>query len=313
MFTEDLAPGSSITEQNKRAVWLAERRTGLGASDAAAVFGVSPYKSPLTLYFEKRGEIEMPESEREGLYWGSILQTPIATRYGHETKRTIELTDPYEIRRHPTHPFIIATLDAIAVPTAEGQPTPAGGPGPVEIKNVGFFRREDWRDEVPLAFQIQNMHQQFVMGAEWGSLGALVGGNAFFWSDIPRHNGFIEVLVAKLKEFWERVQAGKPPDADGTESTRELLKQLYPKDTGEIRHLQTEWANYDEELQKIKATQKKLQERRDVLENNLKLAMGAATAATIEGSDAVYTLKWQQRREFVTKASEFRVLRRKGE
>jgi putative phage-type endonuclease len=315
MFTEDISPGSSITETNKRAVWLKERQTGIGASDSAAVFGLSPYKSPLALYFEKRGEVDVPESEREALYWGRILQSPIALRYRHETGRDVEEPDPYAIRRHATHPFMIATLDALATakqPTAK-QP-PAGGTGVVEIKNAGFFKKEEWRDEPPLAFQIQAQHQMFVTGAEWASLAALVGGVEFFWADIPRHNGFINVLVNKVGEFWSRVQSGDPPEADASESTRLLLKQLYPKDNGEIITLPSKpWADVDEELVRIKADQKKFQERRDELENKLKLAIGPATAAVVDGIGTVYTHKWQQRREFTTAASEFRVLRRKGE
>jgi putative phage-type endonuclease len=316
MFTEDLSPGSSITDKAKRAAWLKERQSGIGASDAAAVFGLSPYKSPLALYFEKRGEVDVPESEREALYWGRILQSPIARRYEYETDRKVEEPDPYEIRRHATHPFMIATLDALAMPTPIGKQPPngAGGMGVVEIKNAGFFKREDWRDEPPLAFQIQAQHQMFVTGAQWASIAALVGGVEFFWADLARHNGFIEVLLNRLGEFWEKVQAGTPPPADASESTRQLLKQLYPKDNGEIITLASKpWANVDDELVRIKAEQKKLQERRDELENQLKLAIGKATAAVIDQTTAVYTHKWQQRREFVTQASEFRVLRRKGE
>lgn len=314
MFTEDPSPGSSITPANQRAVWLQERKTGIGASDAAAVFGLSPYKSPLALYFEKRGEVEMPESEREALYWGRVLQSPIARRYEYETDREIEEPDQFAILRHPTHPFMLATLDATAMaksPTAK-QP-PAGGRGVVEIKNAGFFKKEEWRDEPPLAFQIQAQHQMFVAGAEWASLAALVGGVEFFWADIARHNGFINVLLNKVGEFWSRVQSGTPPEADGTESTRQLLKQLYPRDNGEIITLESKWANVDDELVRIKIDQKKYQERRDKLENELKLAIGTATAAQIDGSTAVYTHKWQERREFTTPASAFRVLRRKGE
>jgi putative phage-type endonuclease len=299
----------------RREAWLEKRKSGIGASDAAAVFGLSPYKSPLALYFEKRGEIDVPVAEREALYWGRILQGPIALRYQHETGRQVEEPDPYALLRHPTHPFIVATLDAKATPRDPlAKQPPAGGTGVVEIKNAGFFKREDWRDEPPLAFQIQAQHQMFVSGAEWASIAALVGGVQFFWADLPRHNGFINVLVNKVGEFWSRIQSGNPPDPDASESTRLLLKQLYPKDTGEIITLPTKpWADVDEELSKIKAEQKKLQERRDELENKLKLAIKDATAAVVDGTPTVYTLKWQQRREFVTAASEFRVLRRKGE
>lgn len=299
-------------EDRARTEWLQERRTGLGASDVAAIFGVSPYKSALALYHEKRGDIPITESEREALYWGRILQTPIARRYHDETRRDVEIPSPYEIRRHPNLTFMIATLDATATPTEASAAPPAPGFGTVEIKNAGFFKREEWRDEPPLAFQIQAQHQMFVTGAQWCSIAALVGGSEFFWADIARHPGFISVLCRRAEEFWQRVQHGTPPDVDGSEATRELLKQLYPKDSGRLVNLPRGFDAVDEELQAIKARMKKDGARRDELENALKYALGDATAATLENG-AVYTYKTVNRREFVTAAGSYRTLRRKGE
>lgn len=307
-------------EEARRQAWLAERRTGLGASDVAAIFGVSPYKSALALYHEKRGDIEVPIAEQEALYWGRVLQDPIAVRYAHETRRGLEITDPYAIRRHPTHPHILATLDAIGTPQTNAEPTPAPGPGVVEIKNAGFFKREEWRDEPPLVFLIQAQHQMFVTGTQWASVAALVGGTQFFWADISRHDGFIERLVTACNVFWARVQNGDPPPADGSESTRELLKQLYPKTNGEFVTLtgrvrkdhERTWVDVDEKLQWLKKEQKSLAEQRDELENVIRQGIGENVGALLDNG-AVWTNKTQSRREFVTKASEFRVLRRKGE
>jgi putative phage-type endonuclease len=303
MFTE--------TATAERRAWLEERRTGLGASDVAAIFGVSPYKSALALYHEKRGDLPIPDSEREALYWGRMLEEPIAARYADETGRRVERCPPYEIRRHPTHPFLIATLDAVAS-AAPGLPPPAGGPGTVEIKNAGFFRRDQWRDEPPLAFLIQANHQMAVTGFEWASLAALVGGSEFFWTDLARNNAFIEVLIRKAGEFWQRVRDGVPPEVDGGESTKQLLKALYPRDTGGVVHLGPEWVALDDELLGVKAEQKKLEDRRGELEAKLRYAMGDATTAVLDNG-GLYTLKTTKRREFISPASEFRVLRRTGD
>lgn len=317
MFTEDPTPGSSITAKNEQAVmraeWLKHRQRGLGASDVAAVFGVSPYKSLLALYHEKRGDIEMPEVEREALYWGRHLEGPIAKRYAEETKRRVQLEVPFNIRWHPTQEFMFATLDATAeVVGGTSIAAPAGGPGVTEIKNVGFFKKEEWRDEPPLPFLIQVNHQMAVTGREWGSFAFLVGGNQFMWADVPRNNAFIEVLIAKAREFWQRVLDARPPEVDGSDSTRELLKQLYPKDSGRIIALPKPLIEVDEELVKLKAEQKKLQGRRDELENQLKYGIQDATVATLDNG-AVYTFKTVNRREFTTAAGSYRTLKRKGD
>jgi predicted phage-related endonuclease len=273
---------------------------------------VSPYKSPLALYFEKRGEVDIPMVEHEGLYWGRVLQDPITRRYGHETKRQVEITNPYEIRRHPTHPYIIATLDAVAMPTPEGKPTPADGMGVVETKNAGFAKREDWTDEPPLAFQIQAQHQMFVTGAQWASVAALVGGMQFFWSDLKRNDAFIDVLVKKINEFWQRIQQGEPPDADSSESTKDLLRKLYPRDSGRTITLSGQaWVEADQILEAAKSKIKNLETDKALIENKLKLAMGDATAALLDNG-TVYTHKTQDRVGFTVEPTSFRVMRRKA-
>ena len=47
-----------IRVPQRSAEWLALRQQGIGASDVPAVLGLSPYKSRLTLWLEKRGEID---------------------------------------------------------------------------------------------------------------------------------------------------------------------------------------------------------------------------------------------------------------
>jgi hypothetical protein len=53
--------------------WLTERRKGIGASEAAAVLGLSRYKSPLDVYLDKTGEIG-PQDDSERMYWGRKLE-----------------------------------------------------------------------------------------------------------------------------------------------------------------------------------------------------------------------------------------------
>ena len=43
------------TENMDEETWLDYRRKGIGGSDAAAVLGVSPYKTARDVYFEKLG------------------------------------------------------------------------------------------------------------------------------------------------------------------------------------------------------------------------------------------------------------------
>ena len=43
---------------NNRKQWLEERKAGIGASDAAAIIGMNPWKTNIQLWQEKTGEVE---------------------------------------------------------------------------------------------------------------------------------------------------------------------------------------------------------------------------------------------------------------
>ena len=68
---------------NAREHWLEERRKHIGASDAAAAIGASPWTSQLALYLEKTGEVEPDDlSDNEAVRWGSLLEPAIRDRVG---------------------------------------------------------------------------------------------------------------------------------------------------------------------------------------------------------------------------------------
>lgn len=61
------------TENMSKDEWLMWRRKGIGGSDASIVCGLNKYKSPLELWMDKLGMLEVTESG-ESAYWGSILE-----------------------------------------------------------------------------------------------------------------------------------------------------------------------------------------------------------------------------------------------
>jgi putative phage-type endonuclease len=300
--------------------WLRERKTGIGASDAAAIFGLSPYKSALALYYEKLGLAEVSPAETEALEWGRVLERPIGERYAKETQRRLAWPDGFEIRRHKSLTFMLATLDAAVEPPA----VPAKlaldvkgdlmmGPGVLECKNVHLMSRDAWRDEPPIAFQIQVQHQLAVMGWQWGSLAGLVGGSSFLWTDIARNQEFIGILMEREQAFWDGVMTRRPPDVDGSDSTKELLRLLFPRERViEPVELPLEAADWDVTLQKAKGSIKALESVKAEMENKLKHAIGDSVAGVLRGGEVLYTHKLQKRVGFEVKPTEFRVLRRKG-
>lgn len=291
------------------AAWLEARRAGLGATDAAAAMGVSPWKSPFQLWSEKVGLVEDADlSANEAVAWGTRLQPIIGDAYHDATGRGVLHEPRFSIRRHSEIPWMTASLDAIQ------HDTPTRSPGALEIKTTNAFPgAADWEDEPPLHYQIQLQHQLAVTGMEWGTLCVLIGGQKLRWFDQERNDRFIKTMIDAEAAFWETVQAQKPPAVDGSESTAEVLKRLYPRDSGESVMLPTDAARWDERLCDLKAQLKALEEEKRLLENQLKASIGDATSGILSDG-TVYTHKLQTNHYPAKEACEvsFRVLRRRG-
>ena len=78
------------TKTMSREDWLDVRKQGIGASDAAAAVGVSPYQSPLELWLVKTGrDGDMPKvdpnDESSPMYWGNVLEPIVAQHYSRRT------------------------------------------------------------------------------------------------------------------------------------------------------------------------------------------------------------------------------------
>ena len=64
--------------------WLALRKNGIGGSDAAAVCGISHYKSPVELWMEKTDRMK-PREAGESAYWGTVLESIVREEFSKRT------------------------------------------------------------------------------------------------------------------------------------------------------------------------------------------------------------------------------------
>ena len=251
-----------------RAEWLEARKTGIGASEAAAAIGVSPWSSPMQLWGEKTGRIEPDDlSEVERVQWGTILEPIIGEEYSRRTGRHVGHNAAYEIVRHPNHDCMQATLDF------RQHADDHAGPGVLETKTTSEWNKADWQGEPPLHYQIQLQHQLACTDHSWGTLAALVGGQELFWIDFERNDRFIAAMIEAEARFWDHVTSDTPPPVDGSIVTADALRQLYGKDDGETIALPAESIVWDEKLVEVKAYIKELKADQVALENNLKAAM----------------------------------------
>lgn len=266
---------TAITTESRDA-WLAERKKAIGASEVAAVLGVDPHKSAAALFWEKSGLVEPDNLDGiEFIEWGTELQPVVGAVFGRRTGRLVKAEPDHTVRRSIVHPWLAASLDFEQ--EADGRP----GPGALEIKTSGEFMRKMWADGPPLHYQVQLQAQLCVCGLQWGTIAVLMGGNRLMHWDFDRNESFIEAMVIRTREFWSCVQAGMPPEIDGSMHTASALAKLFPDDNGTALMMPDEAADKFRRLEKLRALQSVMEKKRRSIENELRSAIGEATYAVL--------------------------------
>ncbi len=287
--------------------WFAERTTGIGASEAAAILGVSPWHSPLSLFYTKRGEAPPNQGQEFARRLGLALEDPIAALWSGETGRAYIRPAPgtFWLDRHPTRPYMLASIDGECAATRDGKADEAV----LEIKTAAISKASIWKDEPPIDYIVQVQHQLAVTGKERATVVALIGGVYLKFADIVRDEEFVTMLEAACEEFWRRIELNDPPPADGSDATREFLKKLYPDAKPTSVELPPEAIEWDQERESLKAAIKKLSAAEQDCENKIKAAIGDNVQGTLRNG-IVFTMKKTKRAAYSVKETEFRQLRR---
>ena len=273
------------TKNLSRSDWLAHRRTGIGGSDAAALLGLHPYKTALDVYLDKVG-LRPEEEAGEAAYWGTVLEPVVAQRFGELYPYAV--TNPAEMWRHATHPFLLANVDRVLTDPAN----PERGPGILECKTASAFLAKAWSaDHAPDHYLVQVQHYLAVTGFQWAYLAVLIGGQRFLAVEVPRDDVFIEQLVAAEAAFWDHVQRRDPPPLDGSDAASRLVKHLYPTAQDVTVLLPPEATAQVEAWIAAKEREKQAKQDAQAAQTLLQGWMGVAA----HGVAGPYRLKWTNR------------------
>jgi putative phage-type endonuclease len=260
-----------------RAEWLELRRGVLGASEAAAALGVSPYQTPVELWQRKVGLMN-DQDESEAMRWGNLLEPVILAEYQHRTGRVVAATQ--EFRVHPGYPCLAATLDARC---EDGRL--------VEVKTANAWAKEwgdEQTDEVPEPYLIQVAQQMAVTGAAVADVAVLIGGQRLKVYTVERNEGLIGRVVAGGLRFWGCVERREPPTWGRMDA--EALAVLHPDCTGEAP-----WSPEDAEAvaefvrqyEVDKGFVKLAEDRLDHLKGQILAAMGDARTGRLPDGRSV--------------------------
>ena len=112
----------------------------VGGSDVAAIFGLSPWTTPLELWLIKKGRMKAPvKSNEDQLEMGHLLE-PIAAHW-FEKKTGNLVTDDTFLYQHADHPYALANIDRRYTRQEDGEP------GILECKRfkIDYFRKSEHR------------------------------------------------------------------------------------------------------------------------------------------------------------------------
>lgn len=264
----------------------AQREGALGSSDAPIVAGLSPYKSPLVLYYQLHGELDRySDEETEAQELGFLMEPVLAQLF---TKRTGLKVRRSPSRRHPKYPWMTANLDYEIIGDEKG-------PGVLELKMRDRSQLPVWEHGVPDDIQLQVAHQLAVTNREWARVTVGFGNQTVRIYEQQRDKELEEYLIHIEQNFMVRVEKGDPPTADWSKDGLDILKKLYPRDSGKTITLDTPeaLAMVDQYLG-TKEVLDDMKQKHDAAKGWLQQAMQDASTAIIPG----YQITWKS-----TKAS----------
>lgn len=243
--------------------WLDHRRNSIGGSDASAILGMNSYSSPYTVWAEKLGKLP-PKEDNEAMRLGRDLEDYVAKRFTEATGKKVRREN--NIITNPMYPFAHANVDRMVVGEDAG----------FEAKTTSILNLKKFKNgEYPDRFYVQCVHYLMVTGAKRWYLGVLILGEGFKWFVIERDEGEIAALARSEAEFWKYVESKTHPSTDGTQSTTDTIKTLYPESNEKVVDLFT----YEDSLRQYIALGQQidqLKKLRDAMANKVKDFMGEA-------------------------------------
>lgn len=223
-----------------RAAFLAERQTGLGASDIAAILGYNPHRTAVQVYLEKIGEIPADDSSMR-LRFGQHNEEFVAREYSIVTGLGVQRYNP--MLRHPDYPCVLGHVDRLVIPPGQKVAAHRGEirtDRGLEAKTVDPYVYRvsgEWgepgTDEVPTTYLIQCVTYMALTGCIRWDLAALIGSGAQPLAIYPlsRDLDLEEEILRRADEWWAKhVVCRVAPDPVSEEDVSLLYPQAKRKE-----------------------------------------------------------------------------------
>lgn len=277
---------------NTHEEWLAERNKSLGGSDVGAVLGMNAYASPYTIWAEKTGKLP-PFEGNEWTKLGNDLEFYVAQRFTEASGLKV-VNDSYTWR-NDKYPHLHANIDRRVVGMKAG----------VECKLTSELNAKKYKNgEFPDRFYCQCVEYLAVTELERWFLAVLIYGKGIKIYQMTRipddsvpewceasvyvEDGEVEALVKTTADFWNNyVVTNTAPMPDGSDSTSETLRTIYPESNGDSVSLmayETDLMQYMTLSEAIEGIKKQKEE----VANRIKAFMGEAS----KGASEKFKVSW---------------------
>ncbi len=210
-------------KQNSRD-WYGWRGKGIGASDAPAVMGASPWTTKFELWAQKVGVMDKPDFHPfavSAMERGKLLEPKAREWYADRYNVVVEADVNCE---HETYEYMRASLDGLVT-------LPDGISYLLEIKCPGKVdHAKALNGKVPDKYYPQLQFQLLVTGLNVAHYVSFDGETGVA-IPVPRDNEYIARLVDDTVAFWGLVQTGVAPEvsADDLAKLADQLDKLSAK------------------------------------------------------------------------------------
>ena len=245
-----------------------ERNKSIGGTDISAILGLSPYKTALDVWLEKRG-LSDPVIENRAMRIGKRMEPVLLAEYEDETGRHAESWQQH--LKHEEFEFLTGTPDAIVTSEPRG----------VELKTAGLRQIDRWgepgTDHVPEEYLIQCSWYMMLTNFELWDLAALLGGQDFRVYQIARNPELEAMMCEAALGFWSsHVIADVPPELDGSESARRYVERQYRRNVQPLRQATLTEVQLLERLVDARLRWGAIEEEKERCETLVKAAIGDA-------------------------------------
>ncbi|MCI8672413.1 MAG: hypothetical protein HFI89_02815 [Lachnospiraceae bacterium] len=230
----------------------------VGGSDVAAIFGVSPWVTPMELWMIKKGRMKPAMKANAGqLMMGHLLEPVAAYWYGEKTGNKVE--EDTNLYQHADHPYALANFDRRFVRASDNEP------GILECKSCTYHKADEWADgAVPLHYELQLRFYLAVADVDIGAFSAVWGNNPdidLAMPEIVRDRAKEDMIFERLDEWIWSLENDRPPTmADvAPKLALESLAKIYGPSQKNLPTIAFS-GKYEPALRKIAMLQEKVSE-----------------------------------------------------